>query len=206
MDKLNKKVYKRYIWIITIILAIIITGIVVGKSQKEKNYQRKITKTYEDMLGLGADSEKIVNNYISLWDGKINFTTKDWTRDYMARWIGIDVNNFKSNTTPFTFRDEALNFNDVLKCYKEYNINTGVNKNLVDRIKQAEIDITELNNPPNKFKKSYEALVNMYTNLNTYVNLAINPSGSLISYKNETSNLSNNIINQYNIVKTQMPN
>lgn len=204
MNKLNKK----YILIITIILVIIITGIVIGESQKEKNYQKKLIKTYEEMLELGADSEKIVNNYISLWDGKINdnFTTNNWTRDYMARWIGVDANTFKSNTTPFTIGDKALSFNDVLKCYKEYNINTGVNKNLVDRMKQAEIDITELNNPPNKFKKSYEALVNMYTNLNTYVNLAINPSGSLISYKNETSNLSNNIINQYNIVKTQMPN
>lgn len=204
----NKRVNKKQIIIIAITSIIIIAGVIGGKIYNENKYQKKLIETSREMLNLGADSEKISNNFISLWDGKINdrATSNNWTRDYMARWIGIDVNLFMNNTTPFEVLDKAHHFNDVLRCYKEYNTRMLINDGLINRREKAELDIMELNNPPSKFSKSYDALVKMYTNVSSYVGLATNPTGSLNSYKSDTNALSKNIVSEYNIVKTQIPN
>lgn len=208
MEEKKKKISKKQVIIIAIISIIIIVGVIGGKIYNENKYQKKLTETSIEMLNLGADSEKISNNFISLWDGKIsdNFANNNWTRDYMARWIGIDVNTFMNNTTPLEVQDKAYDFNDVLRCYKEYNTRMLINDGLIKRREKAELDIMELNNPPSKFSKSYDALVKMYTNVNSYVSLATNPTGSLNSYKSDTNALSKNIVSEYNIVKTQIPN
>lgn len=172
----------------------------------KKKYQEKLIETSKEIITLGGDSEKVANNYIRLWSGKINSNyTTEWTREYMAQIIGVDVNNFINNTTPLKY-NKAYIFEDVLKCYNEFNYNTGVNETLVKMLNIIEGHVTDLNDCPNKFKKSYDSLVQMYTNLNTFVNLAIKPSGSLLSYKNEVGNLDNDIISEYNVFKTQLPN
>ncbi|WP_338595203.1 hypothetical protein QJR28_09505 [Clostridium baratii] len=208
MEEKKKKISKKQVIIIAITSIIIIVGVIGGKIYNENKYQKKLIETSIEMLNLGADSEKISNNFISLWDGKIsdNFTSNNWTREYMARWIGIDVNTFMNNTTPLEVLDKAHDFNDVLRCYKEYNTRMLINDGLIKRIEKAELDIMELNNPPSKFSKSYDALVKMYTNVSSYVSLATNPTGSLNSYKSDTNALSKNIVSEYNIVKTQIPN
>lgn len=203
----NKRVSKNQLIIIAITSILIIAGIIGGKIYSEKKYQKKLIETAEEIINLGADSEKITNNFIGLWGEKINDkSTKKWTRDYIARRLGVDVKIFVGNTTPFEFYDEALSFNDVLRCYKEYNTKMLINDRLINRREIVELGVMGLNNTPSKFKKSYDSLVEMYTNVSSYVSLATNPTGSLNSYRNETNNLSNNIVNEYTIFKTQIPN
>lgn len=202
----KKKINKKQLGIIGGILVVIIAGIVVGKIYNENKYKKKLIETSKGMITLGGDLEKVTNNYTALWEGKINSNyTTSWTREYMAQYIGIDVNKFINNTTPLEY-NRAYTFNDVLKCYNEFNSNSGVNKTLLNMLKIIEGDITDLNDCPNKFRKSYDSLVKMYTNLSTFVNLAVSPSGNLLSYKNEVRNLDNDIVSEYNVFKTQLPN
>lgn len=198
---------KKQILIGVVALIIIVGGIIGLNFYHRQQYEKKLIQTSEDMINLGADSEKVVNNYITIWSGlaRGNYNY-DWTRPYIATLIGIDPNEFVNNTSPLKLDDKALGFNDGLKCYKEYNVNTGVNDSIINRMNGIEKNISELNNPPSKYKESYNSLLDMYTNLKNFVDLTIDPSGSLISYRNDTGNLDTKVINDYDLFKTQLPN
>lgn len=203
----SKKLTKRnkIIFVIVGIFVVVSFGIGINRVS-QKRYSNSIVSTSEKIINLGADSEKIINNYISLWNGKINenYTTQ-WTREYIAQYIGLDVNDFIRNTKPIKFNN-AITFDDVLQCYSQYNNNIGIDNNLKKRLDEIEKDVKNLNDPPSKFKESYNQLTQMYVNLNTLVGLATNPSGSLISYRNDKNTLDNNIMKEYNLLKTQLPN
>lgn len=200
----NKR--KKLLAIGGIIIVVIVTGIILSKEYNEKQYEKTLIQTSENLISLGVDAEKVTNNYISLWNGIIEYKSgSEWTRPYMANWIGIDQNDFVNNTSPLEFSDRAIGFNDVLQCYKNYNVNKGVDKDFSNRMNNIEKSISELNNPPSKFKASYNALVDMYTNMNSFIGLAVEPSGSLVSYRNSTGELDSKIISNYNIFKTQLP-
>lgn len=202
-NKFSKR--NKIIFAIIGIFVIVSFGIGINRINQEK-YNDSMISTSKKIVNLGADSEKIANNYISLWSGKINDNyTTEWTREYIARYIGINPKDFIRNTKPMEL-NYAIDFDEVLQCYNQYNNNTGINNELNKRLSEIENDIKNLNSPPNKFKKSYNELTQMYVNLNTLVKLATNPNGSLISYRNDKNILDNNIMNEYNLFKTQLPN
>lgn len=199
-SKKNRKI------IISIVVIILIAGGIIGyKINKENQYKKEIIDTSSQMISLAADCEKVINNYTKLWGGKIE-SSSSWTRGYIAQSIGIDPNNFIANTSPLKFDDKALSFNDVLGCYMEYNNNTGINSELNDRMKTIDDEMKELNNPNDKYRSAYDSLLKMYQSLSSFEKDAISPNGSLNSYKNEINKLDNEIVSNYNVFKTQLPN
>lgn len=201
-----KKNKKTVIIISSIIAIILIVGGTIGyKVYKEKQYRKDIVATSYLMINLAADCERVDNNYISLWEGIID-SNDGWSRDYIATKIGVDRENFKANTTPLQVNDKAYGFNSVLKCYMEYNENTGVNKSLEDKIKLIDGQMKKLNNPGDKFKPAYDSLLKMYKALSMFESYSVNPQGSLVSYKEDISKLDNEIISNYHVFETQLPN
>lgn len=201
-----KKNKKKVVIISSILVAVIIIGGVIGyKDYKEKQYRKDIVATSYQMINLAADCEKVDNNYISLWGGIIG-SNDGWSRDYIATKIGVDRDNFKANTTPLQVNDKAYGFNSVLKCYMEYNENTGVNKSLEDKMKLIDDQMKNLNNPGDKFKPAYDSLLKMYKALSMFESYSVNPHGSLLSYKADISKLDNEIISNYHVFETQLPN
>ncbi|TBX09819.1 hypothetical protein BFS07_03660 [Clostridium perfringens] len=68
-SKNNKKKEKIIISIVVIIL--IVSGIIGYKINKENQYKKEIIDTSSQMINLAVDCEKVINNYTSLWGGKI---------------------------------------------------------------------------------------------------------------------------------------
>ena len=200
-----KKKKKITIIISIVVVILIVIGIISYRAYKEKQYKTEALATSYLMINLAADCERVDNNYIKLWGGIIG-STDGWSRDYIATEIGVDRNEFKSNTTPLRLGDKAYNFNTVLECYMEYNKNTGVNKSLEDKMTLIDKQIRKLNNPTDKYKSAYDSLLKMYQALSSFEKDSISPNGSLISYKNEINRLDDEIVSNYNVFKAQLPN
>ena len=66
--------------------------------------------------------------------------------------------------------------------------------------------LKKLNNPPNKFKDAYETAVEMFGYYDEFTSLAIQPSGSLQSYSQKTTNLYSEISKIYKQFEVRMPN
>jgi len=76
--------------------------------------------------------------------------------------------------------------NELAKLYKEAE-DKGVIKDLTDDKKLIDIQMNELNNPPEKYQKLYDKLLELYGEYTLAHEFAVSPSGSLAIY-NESIN------------------
>ena len=63
-----------------------------------------------------------------------------------------------------------------------------------------------MNNPPKGYEKVYDELLDMYTFSEEYLEMALNPSGSLQSFNEDKNRLSSDILSQHKRVEATMPN
>jgi len=67
-------------------------------------------------------------------------------------------------------------------------------------------EMKQLSNPPKNYQRAHDKLVEMYGIYTQIYSLALNPSGSLVSYNNTINDLQNKLIKTSSEFKVLLPN
>lgn len=180
------------------------------EQQLKAEYESNMTNLVYDMISQSADAESIINTYSSVWNKAIEEAITIETMSHLLN-IQMDhlINFFSENDIKFNLATTEVarkgDFDKVLLITKVY----FQNDNKLDTLETSRMEITQrirkMNNPPEEYQKAYEATFQMYSAYDEYVSLAIEPSGSLVSFREQTSELSSNIIKKSKESEARMP-
>ena len=158
--------------------------IIENKRKVENEYKQNIDEVIDLMLDGGITAEEVGDLtydvwYNSIWEKKDNKTNKYTMKNGK---FNDDFNTSLSNL-----------FND--KSYKE-NIEK-IEKNRTD----VKSYMDKLKNPPNKYVSEYDEIEEFYDCYLTFINIAINPTGSLTNFSTNYNNAKSDFLKQYNKIR-----
>ncbi|GIP45114.1 hypothetical protein J45TS6_35730 [Paenibacillus sp. J45TS6] len=195
-----------------IFITLILTLLVGCNSKVEREeYIANVSFLTQKITVSSATSEKIINSYSRLWLKTIEngITVEDFadilettTSEVNSAYsefhngIGLLENNTYSKVT---------NFNEAIIVAGKYYENTGEIKTLNTLRKDIQSLIKELASPPTEYESLYDELFQLYKNYESYVDLAINPTGNLQSYTSNSQSLATEIISGVRAVNAKMP-
>jgi len=197
-----------------LLLILISLSILTGcnNSQKmkelEKEYDAEIRLVVYDMFLQAAEAEGMVNMYLKVWKDSIEMTLD---KQRLATSMGIHTSQVDAYigeptgsgwSSYYAFKG---NFDDAIRCVSKYHENTGKNDKLVNKKSEIKDKMKELNNPPEKYNKAFDIALELYTLYEKYTDMAISPSGSLVSYSQEAKELSSEIISKYKQFEVMLP-
>lgn len=173
-----------------------------GKNAEE--YKGELQDVVDRMLENTADAEEIVNSYSDVWRHSIESRGAIPVAE-MAETTGLEQDviqeYFVINPAGNIPDDFSLNVQSLNSYYQE--------SGDLERIKEASDEIqskiNELNNPPAEFEKVYDEVLDMYTYAEQYIEMALNPTGSLQSFNEEKNQLTSEILSKYKRVEAIMP-
>lgn len=154
----------------------------VQDKKKEEEYVQKL---------------KTINLAISLQ----TFEIKDMCKIYSEQWQsiingGILINNKGQRVT---------DFNEAIEIQK-LDFKT---RGRIDKIASGKENIDKLmkdiNNAPEKYKDTYEIVLDLYGSYTEFEALAESPQGSLVSFNQKIRDLSNEIDKKINQINTKIP-
>lgn len=197
-NKINKKK-------LLIIAAVFIIGFIfIFNFFSSIEYGKNIKSLSKKMTETAVLAENMTNGYSRVWDDSIKLNRMD--RYSIAQDLGVNPKVFYKNTSKIGSGDVSFDFDTSLASAKEYYVNTGVINQMKDNLNYIDDEMKKLNNPPSKYKNSYSILLNMYSNLNSFCDLAISPSGSLLSFNKNINNLDQKIAEEVKTFQSQLPN
>lgn len=151
------------------ILSFVLTSallIACGPSKKE--YNDNLGKTIERMASISDNSSIYVSQQSKVWHTAI-FDHKDHTGSY------------------------CHDFNEVLARYNAAVKELPIYSEDKERFDSLKREVRELRNYPAGYDETYSELVSIYTDVEEYYQLGIEPKGSLQDYNRHTSELYSSI-------------
>ncbi len=178
----------------------------VGCNNKEgEAYKKDLQDVADKMLDNAAEVEVILDQYATVWDRSIKSkgaipveemsTVTGFEQDVVEEYFEINA----AGNIP---KDFSTNIHSLNSYYD----GTGKLKEIQDASDDVKTKINELNKPPEGYKKVYDELLDMYTYTEEYLEMALNPSGSLQSFNEGKNQLTSDISSKYKRVEAVMPN
>lgn len=173
-----------------IILALILGLILIGggifgywqyNRQQAKEYKQDVEKVLAIVIVSGSQAESMINEYIQVWNNAIE-----------SRY-GYELHG-----------EYVFDFNEALQVQKGYFKVNGDIKKLEDDKNTLESLVKQLNNPSENYEDIYDLVIDLHNKYRTYVDYAIDPSGSLLSYGNETAEKSREISEIYQEISMRL--
>lgn len=169
-----------------------------------KEYRENLLKVSKDMDHQSRAIKRALNTYSKVWEYSIEARAAI-DPENMAYKSGLDQDiveeYFKINSAGNIPNDFSTNVHSVKSYYKENKI--GHAEKSFDEIKEK---INELNDPPDNYEKVYNEVLDMYTYLGDYLDMALEPSGNIGEFNNKKEELLSDIKNKYKRVEAIMPN
>jgi hypothetical protein len=180
------------------------------EQQLKAKYQSDMKKLVFDMIGQSARAERIIKTYSNVWDKAIEESIKleamsqllNIQRNTLKKFLSQNEISYNMVTTEVVYKGDFSKALIITKLYFHANGKIDTLETSKAEISQR---ISELNNPPNEYQKAYEVSFQMYSAYDEYVSLAIEPSGSVDSFKEQTSELSSDIIKEWKEFEARMP-
>src|SRR5699024_2541321 len=142
---------------------------------------------------------RALNTYSKVWEYSIEARAAI-DPENMAYKSGLDQDiveeYFKINSAGNIPNDFSTNVHSVKSYYKENKI--GHAEKSLDEIKEK---INELNDTPDNYEKVYNEVLDMYTYLGDYLDMALEPSGNIGEFNNKKEELLSDIKNKYKRVE-----
>ncbi len=152
-------------------------------AEQSADYKSNLSSISSLMLSSAADAETAGNLIKNVWSNCINKKSSSETDKYT-----------KKNSGSGSYYDD---FNDALSnLFSDKDFTTKIaalkmNQNAVmSRMK-------DMTNPPDEWAEAYKALQDFYDAYITLTNLAISPSGSLMTYSSNFNNADSEVLNTY---------
>lgn len=177
--------YKKAVFLLTGIL--LVTGCNSANSSSESpkqtvsEYHSRVEDLQASMMEAGIKAEEMTYQYYSVWYDAIH-------EDFVQ--IGDNI---------------AIDFEGALYWQHQEFDSDGSIADIEEQMSLIEKQISDLKNPPKEYREIYETQLEMYLSLKALVSQAIDPSGSLNSFSDETDRLINDIIDANNKYDVQLP-
>jgi len=177
-----------------------------AEEQPKINYGEELSGLVLEVVSNTSIAEEMTNVYAYLWSNTIEYNGWFPIRE-IANILGTDkdlLNDYFGNdgTSPNYFRGD---FNEAILQLGRYYVQHGKVDDLNEGSDKIESKIKELNNPPEEYEKVYDEIIELYTMEEEYVQMAISPSGSLISFNESRNTLSTNIVSKVKEIDVIMP-
>lgn len=183
-----KKSAKKVIIILSIVIALIVTGIgafFVIKGEQDKiassNYFENLELATITMLDGASKAESTCNLIKSVWYNTI-YEEYDVTTDKYTCSNGFGFNSDFNDSINALFSDSG------------FIVDIEYIKSNQDKVAKL---MKELQNPPDEYEEAYEALKEFYDAYLDLTGLAVNPSGSLQSYSSDFHDADTETLNCY---------
>lgn len=185
-SEVTKKATKKKKTILSVILVIIlIAGGIFGyfqySNQKAKEYKQNVKKVQVMVIVSGTKAENMINEYIQVWDKAIE-----------SRY-GFELHG-----------EYVSDFNDALQVQKSYFISNGDIDKLKKDKNEIESTVKQLKNPPKNYEEIYNLVIDLQNKYRTFSDYAIDPSGSLLSYGNDTAEISRELSDIYQEIEMRI--
>jgi|SRR5690625_453665 len=194
---------KRIFILILFLLLLVFTG--CGNKEKETEYGEDVNVAIEEILDNTSFAEGLLNKYADLWSYSIESRggisvedaakLLDLSESTILTYFTVDYN---SSTIYSGWQSNITSLQDYFKKSNRL-------KRLEETSSEIKKQIKELKNPPESYKKVYDELLEMYTLEEEYIQMALNPSGSIVSFNEDRRQLSDDIISKHNKIEVLMP-
>lgn len=183
---IDKNKRKLLIAIVAVIIVVVIGGIFIKKNYEQRkadDYASNIQTITTSMLSEASTAESAGNLIKQVWANAI-YEDRDSETDEYTRPDGyfVDFNTALANL----FADST--FQSTIE-----GLESGQ-----DEIKTL---MKEMQNPPSEYEDDYEALKEMYDAYNDFVNLVIDPSGSLQTFSSNFNDADSEMLKTYNAME-----
>lgn len=169
------------------IMAVVIVGILVKKNNNQKEYYSNLESATMLMLSGCADAESSAGLIHDVWKNAIYEDRNDETDKYTCP-DGYFVSDFNDALSNLWSDTSFLSDIEEIKN----------NQESVQKI------MKDLKNPPDKYAEVDSDLKEFYDVYLEFTNLAINPSGNLISYTEYYNDLDSDVMSKYDKMKMHL--
>ena len=186
------------------LLILMITLIISGCGKNKAEYGEDLRNVADKILENSTKAEDILNQYANIWrysiesKGSIKFPE-------MAEKIGLsetDVrNHFPEDITGNILPDFSINVSALNSYFKE----AGKLEEIEKTSKEIKTQVSDLKEPPSEHEKAYDELLDLYTYEEEYIEMALNPTGSLQSFNENRDRLVKDILKKYRKIETLIP-
>lgn len=178
--------------------------ILVGCNSQGAQYKEDLQTVADEMLDNATKTEAILDQYAVVWDHSIKSKGAIPVAE-MTALTGFEQSDveeyFEINTAGNIPEDFSTNIHSLNAYYEDSGELEDI-RNAADSIKSK---MAELNDPPGEFEKAYDEVLNMYNYTEEYIEMALNPSGSLQSFNENKNQLASDIISVYKRIEVIMP-
>jgi hypothetical protein len=153
------------------------------QKEKEQEYLAQLEDAHLTITDAAAKAEEMSSTYVDAWHDAI------WNDYVLIDGVEMPVSDF----------DEGIMF-----IYLDFEANGDITA-LTDEAFEIDLLLKDLNNPPEKYQKFYDMLIDIQLNYETYVDLAEYPSGSFETYSKNVNDLSNDLYKQLKEFELRLP-
>lgn len=179
--------------------------VLVGCGVSSEEYSNDLQSTADEILENSTEIEDVLNMYSKVWDYSIQSRSAIPIEEMMAV-TGFDEETvreaFEINIADNVPNDFSINIHSLVSYYE----GTGKLKEIEEKSNETKEQISDLNNPKDEFESAYNEILDMYDLSKQYLNMALDPSGSLQDFNTNKNELSSDILSRYNRLEVVMPN
>lgn len=186
-------------------LSLIVIFLFACGAKKTEEYKDDLINLSDKMLGNSAEVEELLNQYSKVW----NHTIKSRGAipiDEMSSLTGISEDDIKEYFVINSAGNLPDDFSTSILSLKKYYEGSGILKELQDTSDKIKESVSELNDPPKDFKETYDELLDMYNLSEKYIEMALNPSGSLQNFNEDKKQLASDILSKHKHIEVIIPN
>lgn len=153
-------------------LFLLLTSVLLLSCKSEKTYKKEALELQEKILKMSVISEKVCSVYQNVWKNAI-----------------YKEDSYFDETSPYYRKD----YNEAIYAVGEQKVIKVSKDSITMWEKQIETKMIEVNDYPENLKDLKDELINAYSSAKQYSRLAKEPKGSLMSFTQETNELSKKI-------------
>lgn len=178
--------------------------ILLGCSSGASEYRESVISVSDDILSNSADVEGILEQYSRIWRFSIESRAAIPIDDMMTE-MGLERNDIEKHFSINTAGNIPDDFSLNLFSLKSYFEDTGELGRVEQKSRDIKDMVSELNDPPKGYEKVFDELLDLYNLSEKYLEMALDPSGSMQSFNEEKIKLSSDILSQHKRMEVIIP-
>lgn len=196
--------YLRKGFIISLLLFISLFTLVGCGGKKAAEYKADLENATKVMFENAFDVEDMLEQYSEIWNYSIK-SKGSITVEEMSVLTGIDQDAIEDHFVINSFGNILDDFSTNLYSMHSYFESNGQLEKVQEASEEAKDKMSELKDHPSDFEKVYDEALDLYDLTEEFMEMAINPTGSLQSFNEDKNRLSSEIFSKYKRIDVIMP-
>lgn len=187
-----------------VLISMISVFAIGGCGSGAADYKSDLQSTADGIIENISVAEELLNAYTDVWDYSIkrNGAIPIEEMSTVTELEQDDIENyFEINTAGNIPDDFSLNVHSLIEYYED----NGQLEEIKDISSDTKEKITDLNDPPKDYERTYDELLDMYTYSEEYIEMAVEPTGSLQEFNEAKNQLTNDISSKYKRIEATIP-